>query len=270
MILHNGQIYTMDPRLPQVAALSIADARIAGGVDVREGDVDTVGHERIDLQGGCVLPGFTDSHVHFLDWALARSRLDLGACTSLAGALRTVAGDRGDGWLIGHGWLAAAWSDGRPTAARLDEVTGERPAALWAHDHHTLWLNSAALRSAGVQHPSGVLQEWDAWRFPLPEETAAERARAVQAGMLEANARGVVCVHDFQRARGRDVWQRFDGDRRLRLRVAMSLPLDELGCGAGARASQRLWLEAASCGTREGVYGRDTRFGDGMDAGRIG
>ena len=72
MILHNGPIYTMDPRLPQVRALAVADTLIAGGVDVREGDADTVGHERIDLDGRCVLPGFSDSHVHFLDWALER------------------------------------------------------------------------------------------------------------------------------------------------------------------------------------------------------
>ncbi|MDX6552310.1 MAG: hypothetical protein QOH74_798, partial [Gaiellales bacterium] len=34
MILHNGPIYTMDPRLPQVRALAVADDRIVGGVDV--------------------------------------------------------------------------------------------------------------------------------------------------------------------------------------------------------------------------------------------
>ena len=90
MILHNGPIYTMDPRLPQVRALAVAGALIAGGVDVREGDSDTVGHERIDLDGRCVLPGFTDAHVHFLDWALERTWLDLHGCRSLAEAWTTV------------------------------------------------------------------------------------------------------------------------------------------------------------------------------------
>ena len=66
-----------------MAALSIAGDRIAGGVDVREGEIDTVGHERVDLDGRCVLPGFTDSHVHFLEWALERTRLDLTPAASL-------------------------------------------------------------------------------------------------------------------------------------------------------------------------------------------
>ena len=81
----------MDPRLPQVRALSIAGDTIAGGVDVREGGADTVGHERVDLDGRCVLPAFCDAHVHFLDWALARTELDLGRAASMAEALRIVA-----------------------------------------------------------------------------------------------------------------------------------------------------------------------------------
>jgi predicted amidohydrolase YtcJ len=235
LILHNGPIYTMDPRLPQVRALAVADHLIAGGVDVREGDADTVGHERIDLDGRCVLPGFSDSHVHFLDWALERSWLDLHPHTSLAETLAAVATatGEGDGWLRGKGWIAARWPDGPPTAAALDTVTGERPAALWAHDHHTLWVNSAALRAAGVEHASGVLQEWEAWRFPLPAPTILERSRALREGMREANARGVIGVHDFQAHGGRELWQRYDADRRLTLRVAMSVQLDDL---AAARA----------------------------------
>jgi predicted amidohydrolase YtcJ len=234
LILHNGPIYTMDARLPQVRALAVADRVIAGGVDVREGETDTVGHERIDLDGRCVLPGFTDAHVHFLDWAIERSWLDLHGCGSLAETLAAVAGAApGEGWLRGAGWLGARWPDGPPTAAALDTVTGERPAALWAHDHHTLWVNSAALRQAGVEHPGGVLQEWAAWRFPLPQPSPLERSQALRDGMREANARGVIGVHDFQAHGGRELWQRYDADRRLTLRVAMSVQLHDL---AAARA----------------------------------
>ena len=229
MILHNGPVYTMDPRLPQVRALSIAGDAIAGGVDVREGATDTVGHERIDLEGRCVLPGFCDAHVHFLGWALARLELDLRPAGSMAQCLRIVAeaAGEGDGWLRGHGWLEEAWADGRPTAAALDEVTGERPVALWAHDHHTLWVNSAALRAAG-QTGDGIVRERDAWDFPLPERTALEQSQAVRAAMAAANARGVVAVHDYQRDGGRGLWQRLDGDRRLTLRVHMSLPAERI------------------------------------------
>ena len=228
MLLHNGPIYTMDPRLPRVAALAVADEKIAGGVDVREGEVDTVGHERVDLDGRCVLPGFTDSHIHFLMWALGRAQLDLHGCASRGEALRRVGEHLGDGWLLGFGWLDAEWADGPPTVASLDEVTGDRPAALWAHDHHTLWVNSAALAAAGAPSREGPLQEWEAFRFPLPEPSGAERTKAVREAMAEANGRGVVSVHDFQATGGREVWQRLDADRRLNLRVRASFPLSLL------------------------------------------
>jgi predicted amidohydrolase YtcJ len=223
----------MDPRLPQVRALAVAGRLIAGGVDVREGETDSVGHERIDLDGRCVLPGFTDAHVHFLDWSLERSWLDLHGCRSRAEALAAVAAAApGQGWLRGKGWLGAGWPDAQPTASALDEVTGDRPAALWAHDHHTLWLNSAALRAQGVEHPTGVLQEWEAWRFPLPPASPLERSQALRDGMAEANARGVIGVHDFQAKGGRELWQRYDADRRLTLRVAISIPLPALAAAA--------------------------------------
>jgi predicted amidohydrolase YtcJ len=230
VILHNGPIYTMDPRLPQVRALSIAGDLVAGGVDVREGERDTVGHERVDLEGRCVLPGFCDSHLHFRSWALARQALDLTGCGSLAETLRTVSvAQPGDDWLRGRGWREARWPDGPPTAEALDTVTGDRPAALWAHDGHTLWLNSAALATAGSSHPTGVLHEREAWAFPLPEPMRGAAARALREAMAEANSRGVVAVHDLEATGGRGPWQRLDADRRLTLRVHMSVPVEALG-----------------------------------------
>ena len=232
MILANGPVYTMDPRLPRIAALAVAGAVIAGGVDVREGDTDTVGHERIDLDGRCVVPGFTDAHVHFQEWALARTQLDLRGCGSKAEALRQVAAAAGTGWLRGGGWEPVRWADGPVSAADLDAVTGDRPAALWSRDGHTLWLNSAALASTGGAHPTGVLRENDAFTFPLPAPEPLELSRAVRAGVTAANARGVVCVHDFQRPGGRGLWQRLDADRRLHLRVHMTVPVEMLGAAA--------------------------------------
>jgi predicted amidohydrolase YtcJ len=233
MLLRNGPVYTMDPRLPHVSALAVAGAVIAGGVDVREGDTDAVGHERVDLGGRCVLPGFTDAHVHFQEWSLARMQLDLSGCTSKAEALRRVADAGGEGWLRGRGWEPLRWPDAPVTAADLDAVAGDRPAALWSQDGHTLWVSSAALAATGYEHAaSGVLREEEAFEFPLPPPEPLEISRAVRAGIAEANAHGVVAVHDFQRPGGRGLWQRLDADRRLHLRVHMSIPVAMLGAAA--------------------------------------
>jgi predicted amidohydrolase YtcJ len=228
VILHNGPVYTMDPRLPRVGALAVADGVVAGGVDVREGGSDAVGHERVDLEGRCVLPGFCDAHVHFLAWALERTELDLNGAASLAEALALVTAASGDGWLRGHGWTSTRWGDGEPSGEALDAATGDRPAALWAHDHHTLWVNTAARAAAGMPSAPAVLREREAWSFPLPTPTPLDCSRAVRSAMAEANARGVVAIHDFQARGGRGLWQRLDADRRLTLRVHMSLPAEEI------------------------------------------
>ena len=85
MILENGVIRTLDPSLPESRALAIAGDRIAGGVGVHE--TALASPETVDLGGRCVLPGFTDSHVHFPTWAVAQHEVKLDGCASLEEAL---------------------------------------------------------------------------------------------------------------------------------------------------------------------------------------
>src|SRR5581483_5191717 len=108
MILENGVIRTLDPSLPEARALAIAGDRIAGGVGVHE--TALASPETIDLGGRCVLPGFTDSHVHFATWAVAQREVKLDGCTSLTEAVERVRGaTRGGAWIRGHGWRDADW-----------------------------------------------------------------------------------------------------------------------------------------------------------------
>jgi predicted amidohydrolase YtcJ len=238
MILDNGVVRTMDSSLPLARALAIAGDRIAGGVSAHEFALPTP--EVVDLGGRCVVPGFTDSHVHFPTWSLGQRDLSLDGVASRAAALERVRGAtaRG-GWIRGQGWRSADW-EAEPTKKALDEVTGAIPTALWAKDLHSLWLNSAALALAqgdlevegGVVErddagePTGVLREEAAWRFRelFPSVSEDEWVDVTRAGVKLAHSRGVTAIHDkdgwvgapqiFQRLRDRDgltlrVWQSF-------------------------------------------------------------
>ena len=94
MILDNGVIRTLDPSLPTCGALAIAGPLVTGGVGTHEWALPTP--ERVDLGGRCVLPAFTDSHVHFPTWALARRDVRLEDAGSVGAALaaRRVACER--------------------------------------------------------------------------------------------------------------------------------------------------------------------------------
>jgi predicted amidohydrolase YtcJ len=262
MILENGVVRTMEPALPRAAALAIAGERIAGGVGTHETALATP--DVVDLGGRCVLPGFTDSHVHFAQWSLAQTQVRLEGARTLEEAVALVAdavpGARAGGWVRGSGWRSAEWSPPvEPSKGALDAVSGDVPVALQARDGHSLWLNSAALALAdgdlavpgGVVErdergePTGVLREEAAWRFReryvYGTTKEDEWVSAIRAGLRIAASRGVTAVHD------KDGWlgalgffQRLRREEALTLRVWQSLPareslehLEEVGLRGG-------------------------------------
>lgn len=243
VILSNGIVRTLDPALPTAAAIAIAGDRIAGGVGTHEWALPTP--ERVDLGGRCVVPGFTDAHVHFPSWALARRDAVLEGCASVAEALDRVARHpRAGTWIRGRGWRDADWPE-KPTAAALDTATGDTPAALFSKDYHSLWLNSAALAIAAGElqvdggvverdasgEPTGILREESAWQFRdrFVEITEDEYVDATREGIRVANSRGVVSVHDKDGWLGAaSIFQRIHDREGLTLRVWQSLPTDRL------------------------------------------
>ncbi|HEX5449566.1 MAG TPA: amidohydrolase [Gaiellaceae bacterium] len=251
MILENGLIRTLDPQVPTQRALAIAGELIAGGVGVHE--TALASPEVVDLGGRVVLPGFTDSHVHFPTWALAQAEVDLDGCATLDEALSRLRGVAvPDGrWLRGYGWRSGDWSDGRePTRQDLDAITGNTPAALIAKDYHSLWLNSAALAFAGGDldveggvverdtggEPTGVLREEACWQFKQRHMIVAdnEYIDAMRVGIKLANSRGVTAVHDKDGWLGAlRLWQQLDEQGALTLRVWQSIPADSLDLVSG-------------------------------------
>jgi predicted amidohydrolase YtcJ len=233
----------MDPSLPTAAALAIAGPLVAGGVGVHESALPTP--DRVDLRGRCVVPAFTDSHVHFPTWSLARHDLRLEGAASLDEALDLVRRHHRRGsWIRGTGWRDTGWAR-PPTRGALDEVTGDVPAALWARDYHSLWLNSSALARArgelevpgGVVErdeqgePTGVLREESAWRFRdrFVTVTEDEWVDATREGIRVANGRGVAAVHDKDGWLGAAaVFGRIHEQEGLSLRVWQSLPAERI------------------------------------------
>ena len=128
----------------------------------------------------------------------SRSRGSISRATRSRDEVLAAAGSAApgaNGWLIGAGWRAAHWPAGDPEPHReaLDAACGDRPVLLWAHDHHTAWLSSAALAllpigtapvverdAAGA--PTGVLRETAAWdaaaALPAPRESEIDAAVA--------------------------------------------------------------------------------------------
>jgi predicted amidohydrolase YtcJ len=248
-VLVGGTVRTLDPERPRSAALVLSGERIAAVVD--DPADAPAGARRVDLAGGCVVPGLVDAHVHFPSWALARRELRLFGCRSLAEALERVQQAAGSvprgGWLRGRGWRDELWSE-KPTRQALDAVAPGVRIALRAHDGHSLWASSAALAAAGgdlgmpggvvetddAGEPTGVPREESAWRFYDTHAAAgpAETLEAMRAALPAAAAAGVTGVHDKDGARGApELFARLRDAGELTLRVWQSLPAERLGDG---------------------------------------
>jgi len=155
-VFYNATIYTMDGRTPVAAAIAVADGRIlfAGSLEEALSRVGE-GAERIDLGGGCVIPGLTDAHAHFIGYAEQRHRVDLTGTRSIEEMRERIADymDRGvpGGWVLGRGWDQNDWP-GReyPDRSDLDEVSTEIPIFVRRVCGHAAVANSRALELAGI------------------------------------------------------------------------------------------------------------------------
>ncbi len=131
-------------------------------VAVRDGRILATGHdaltyqpsEIVDTGSGELIPAFRDGHVHPVWGGLSLRGLHLDDATTVDEitdrVARFSAEQAGTGWIIGSGYDPSLLPDGLGLAAVLDRVESGRPVLLWASDHHSAWVNSAALQRAGI------------------------------------------------------------------------------------------------------------------------
>ena len=155
LLFYNGEILTMDAKRPSSEAVLLRADKI-----LALGDYDELlklaapGFKAFDLQGRCLMPGFHDSHVHLLYHGLSLARLHLENTKTMAEALELVA-DKAkqleDGkWILGSGFLLSRWAVDDLKKEDLDKFAPNHPVILRSQDHHSAWVNSLALKLAGI------------------------------------------------------------------------------------------------------------------------
>jgi len=143
----------------------------------------------IDLRGRLALPAFGDAHVHAVAGGLESLRCNLLGLRTRHQCLAAVSdycsAVPAGAWVLGGGWAMSAFPGGLPTAADLDTVTGGRPAFLPNRDHHSGWVNTTALRLAGIDEST-----------PDPVDGRIERDHAGRpTGALHDGAMRLVAAH---------------------------------------------------------------------------
>ncbi|MER8773780.1 amidohydrolase [Mesorhizobium sp. M0977] len=158
LIVTNARVLTMDEGNPTAEAVAIKDGNILAVGDRRtiealKGPATKV----IDAQGGSVVPGFIEAHMHLFGGAAELDNLHLQGVhgfDALSDAIRAYAAARPNAkLLLGAGVDYTILSKEEPvTRHHLDRIIADRPFAMSASDHHTMWANTKALELAGILH----------------------------------------------------------------------------------------------------------------------
>ncbi len=250
-VLYNAQIRTFDPLLPIANTIAIENGSI-----IAVGEPDLIfalaspGCEKLDMAGMHVLPGFTDAHIHLLQYAQSRQKLDCEVSTKAeclarvkAAADKTQPGK----WILGHGWNQNNWGDEYGTRNDLDAISRNHPIYLTAKSLHAAWVNSPAYNLAGISDttndPAGGYFQRDAngkltgimfdTAIPLiekviPKPTTEEAADLILRFQGELLALGITQIHDFDNFICYHALEALHRSGKLTLRVKKSFPLEHL------------------------------------------
>jgi predicted amidohydrolase YtcJ len=222
LIITGAKVWTVDKATPTAQAVAVLGDRI-----VAVGSSDEVQAWRgpktevVDAGGKLLLPGFNDSHVHFITGGSQLDNVQLNDATSAREFVKRVGEHahnmpKGE-WILGGDWDETKWTPADlPTRQMLDEVTPDNPVFLSRYDGHMGVANSVALKLAGItkatpEVPGGTIVR-DAAGEPagglkdaamnyiykvIPKLSAEQRARAATRALEHAASLGVTSVQDM-------------------------------------------------------------------------
>lgn len=158
LVITNGRIYTMDRKRPWAWSLAVRNGRI-----IAVGDAESVkpligpDTRRIDLAGRMLMPGIVDVHTHMMMGGQAELfELRFPPTASIATVIQNVrekaSKTKAGSWIIGGQWGSdnLAELNRSEMLKALDAASGDCPVMLRDDTYHNRWVNSAALRLAGV------------------------------------------------------------------------------------------------------------------------
>jgi predicted amidohydrolase YtcJ len=250
LVITNANVRTMDAKRTLARSIAFLHGRIiAVGSD---NDIKPLVGPRtrvIDAKGKTVLPGFNDSHVHFLETGFQLSSVDLRDAATpeeFVRRIREFAAKLPKGrWILGGKWDHENWKPNNlPTAAMIDAVTPNNPVFIDRLDGHMALANSLAMRLAGVNkdtkdvaggeivrdangEPTGIFKD-EAMAYinrVIPDPTFEEKMEAALAATEHAASLGITSVQDMSTGTDIGVLQELYRQGKLKTRVYGCSPL---------------------------------------------
>lgn len=169
LIIIDARVWTVDAEKPEAEAIAILGERIVAVGSDEEIAAWRGPHTKVIAgQGRRVLPGFNDSHVHFMNGGQQLENVALRDAASPEEFARRIgkhAAKLDDNeWVVGGNWDHQLWKPAKlPNRRLIDPLTPNTPVFVNRSDGHMGLANSAALRLAGITAdtpapPGGVIE----------------------------------------------------------------------------------------------------------------
>jgi len=258
LVFRGGAVYTVDPVSPWAEAVAVRDGRIVRvGGDEEVSALIGADTEVVELEGGLLLPGFHDTHVHPVSGGIELGECDLNPAESVEDIERLIgqclARDPDAPWLRGGGFQLSLFTDGAPPRGLLDRLVPDRPAFFTSLDAHSAWVNSRALALAGITrrtadpppdgvivrdangNPQGTLREsaMELVSRLLPPHTDDQIRAGLERALAMAASFGITTLHEANAdARALAAYRAADDAGVLTARTFVALEVDpEAGIG---------------------------------------
>jgi predicted amidohydrolase YtcJ len=257
LVLLGGKVWTLDADKPQAEAVAVwRDRVIKVGTDAEVRVLVGPKTKVIQLGGKRLVPGFHDSHLHFLGGGEQLGRVELKDAKDEAEFGRRLREfdqkmPRGR-WMTGGNWdHDRAFGGTLPTAEIVDKYVKDRPVFIRRYDGHMALANSAALKLAGVtadtkepaggviyrladgKTPSGILKD-NAMGLVgrlVPEPGDDEITESVHRAMRACAENGITSVQDMDGSAAETrrklfrVLQRLARDGQMTVRLDLRWPI---------------------------------------------
>jgi hypothetical protein len=245
----NARVWTGDDKRPWADALAVTNDRISlVGTSAAVKKLVTPATRVVDAQGMMVVPGFIDSHVHFIAGGFGLASVQLRDAKTPAEFIRRIkayaATIPAGTWITEGNWDHEQWGGELPRRDWIDSVTPNNPVWINRLDGHMGLANSLALRAAKVdattadvtggtivrgadRSPTGILKD-NAQSLvdrAVPEPTPAQVDRAVDAAMSYLAGNGVTSVHNMGTFDDLTAFQRAERTHRMKTRIYAVVPL---------------------------------------------
>lgn len=254
LVVKDARVWTGDPSRPWAEAVaSKGDRLIAVGANEEVGKL--VGKETrvISVPGAMLVPGFIDSHVHFIWGGSSLASVQLRDARTPAEFVQRIADfaktlQPGE-WILDGTWDHENWGGELPIRSWIDAVTPENPVWILRLDGHMGLANTLALEQAGVTRdtpdvPGGTIVRDDSGELTgvlkdnamilvteaVPAASESQLDTQLAAASAYVAAQGVTTVHDMADP-GWPAWSSLAAYRRahasgtLKTRIYALLPL---------------------------------------------